>query len=323
MPPDPRLDPEMAAFGRMMEERAAAFPPAPLERPMDPGRAANDALNMTLFDPEPRMAESADRWVAARGRRIFCRVHRPTTDRPLPALIYAHGGGWVWSNVDTHDTLMRAYARASGCAVVGVDYALSPEAAFPQALEEVAGVTRWIAANGADWGLDGSRIGLGGDSAGGNLALGAALMLRQSDPGLVLRGLLLNYGVFDDSMATHSYAEFAEGYGLTSEKMRFYWHAYAPREADRLSPFCAPVRADLRGLPPCLVHLAELDVLADENRAMARRLREAGVAVEEAEFPGTVHGFLRALGHVAAARQAVARAGTWLARTLGADGPGP
>ncbi|WP_376097434.1 alpha/beta hydrolase [Roseomonas sp. CCTCC AB2023176] len=316
MPADPRLHPEMAAFGRIMEERAAAFPPAVLARPMDPGRAANDALNMTLFTPEPRMAESADRWVLSRGRRVFCRVHRPTTDALLPVLIYAHGGGWVWSNVDTHDTLMRAYAKGAGCAVLGVDYALSPEATFPQAPEEIAGVVRWIARHGGEWGLDGTRIALGGDSAGGNLALGTALLLRQSDPSLALRGLLLNYGVFDDTMATPSYAEFADGYGLTLEKMRFYWDAYAPDLADRLSPYCAPIRADLRGLPPCLLHIAELDVLRDESRAMAGRLREAGVAVEEELFPGTVHGFLRALDHVAPARDAVAKAGAWLRRTL-------
>ncbi|WP_338663578.1 alpha/beta hydrolase [Pararoseomonas sp. SCSIO 73927] len=315
MPQDPRLDPEMAAFTAMMNERAAGYPPQRLERPLDASRAVNDALNMTLFSPEPRMAESADRWVLANGRRVLCRLHRPRTDTALPVLVYLHGGGWVWNSVDTHDPLMRRYAEGSGCAVIGPDYALSPEAAFPQALEEMAAVVRWLAAHGAKWGLDPSRIVLGGDSAGANLALGAALLLRQSDPGLVLRGLLLNYGVFDDRMASASYAEFAEGYGLTAERMRFYWDCYAPRPADRASPFAAPIRADLRGLPPCLVHIAELDVLADENRDMVRALRGAGVGVEEATFPGTLHGFLRARDHVAAARRSIAAASDWLRRT--------
>ncbi|WP_426959714.1 alpha/beta hydrolase [Muricoccus radiodurans] len=314
MPQDPRLDPEMAAFTTMMEGRAANFPPQRLERPLDASRAANDALNMTLFNPEPRVAESTDRWLGVRGRRILCRLHRPSTGGPLPVLIYLHGGGWVWNSVDTHDTLMRRYATGSGAAVIGPDYALSPEAAFPQALEEMAGVVRWVAAKGAEWGLDGTRIVLGGDSAGANLALGAALLLRQSDPGLRLSGLLLNYGVFDDRMATPSYAEFAEGYGLTREKMRFYWDCYTPDPTDRMSPYAAPARADLRGLPPCLIHIAELDVLADENRAMAVALRQAGVAVEEGTFPGTVHGFLRAADHVSAARRAVDSAAAWLRR---------
>jgi acetyl esterase len=276
----------------------------------------NDALNMTLSSPEPRMEESAEKWLPIRGRRLLCRLHRPRTDARLPVLIYLHGGGWVWNSIDTHDPLMRSYAAGAGCAVIGPDYALSPEAAFPQALEEVAAVARWVAAYGAEWGLDGARIVLGGDSAGANLALGAALLLRQSDPMLQLRGLLLNYGVFDDRMATPSYAEFADGFGLTREKMRFYWDCYAPNPADRFSPFAAPARADLRGLPPCLIQIAELDVLADENRHMAAALRAAGVSVEDETFPGTVHGFLRARDHVPAARRAIDAASAWLKRTV-------
>jgi acetyl esterase len=306
----------MAAFTDMMASRAAGLPPQRLERPLDASRAVNDALNMTLSSPEPRMEESAEKWLPIRGRRLLCRLHRPRTDARLPVLIYLHGGGWVWNSIDTHDPLMRSYAAGAGCAVVGPDYALSPEAAFPQALEEVAAVARWVAAHGAEWGLDGTRIVLGGDSAGANLALGAALLLRQSDPMLQLRGLLLNYGVFDDRMATPSYAEFADGYGLTREKMRFYWDCYAPNPADRLSPFAAPARADLRGLPSCLIQIAELDVLSDENRDMAAALRAAGVSVEDETFPGTVHGFLRARDHVPAAQRAIDAASAWLKRTV-------
>jgi acetyl esterase len=316
MPQDPRLDPAMAAFTDMMASRAAGLPPQRLERPLDASRAVNDALNMTLSSPEPRIEESAEKWLPIRGRRLLCRLHRPRTDARLPVLIYLHGGGWVWNSIDTHDPLMRSYAAGAGSAVIGPDYALSPEAAFPQALEEVAAVARWVAAHGAEWGLDGTRIVLGGDSAGANLALGTALLLRQSDPTLQLRGLLLNYGVFDDRMATPSYAEFADGYGLTREKMRFYWDCYAPNPADRLSPFAAPARADLRGLPPCLIQIAELDVLADENRDMAAALRAAGVSVEDETFPGTVHGFLRARDHVPAARRAIDAASAWLKRTV-------
>ncbi|WP_159347958.1 alpha/beta hydrolase [Roseomonas harenae] len=316
MPQDPRLDPAMAAFTDMMATRAAGLPPQRLERPLDASRAVNDALNMTLSSPKPRMEESAEKWLPVRGRRLLCRLHRPRTDARLPVLIYLHGGGWVWNSIDTHDPLMRSYAAGAGCAVIGPDYALSPEAAFPQALEEVAAVARWVAAHGAEWGLDGTRIVLGGDSAGANLALGTALLLRQSDPTLQLRGLLLNYGVFDDRMATPSYAEFADGYGLTREKMRFYWDCYAPNPADRLSPFAAPARADLRGLPPCLIQIAELDVLSDENRDMAAALRAAGVSVEDETFPGTVHGFLRARDHVPAARRAIDAASAWLKRTV-------
>jgi acetyl esterase len=209
---------------------------------------------------------------------------------------------------------MRAYAAAAGCAAVGPDYALSPEAPFPQALEECAAVVRWVAEHGADWGLDPTRIVVGGDSAGGNLAMATALLLRETDPDLTLRGLLLNYGVFDSRTDTPAYLEFATGHTLTREKMEFYWRAYCPREADRLHPLAAPSRADVTGLPPCLLHVAELDVLSGENHAMEARLRAAGVDVEATTFPGVLHGFLRSIGHVAKADQAVAEAGAWLQR---------
>ena len=313
-----RWDPEMRAFTAMMEERARAFPPVVLGMPMDQARAANDGPGLALAAAGgPRMAESRTDWLAIRGRRLACRVHLPTPDRPLPVMVYIHGGGWVWGSIDTHDHIMRAYAAAAGCAVVGPDYALSPEAPFPQALEECAAVVRWVAQHGAAWGLDPARIVVGGDSAGGNLAMATALLLRETDPALALRGLLLNYGVFDSRTDTASYDEFATGHTLTREKMEFYWRAYAPREADRLHPLAAPLRADLAGLPPCLLHVAELDVLAAENHAMEARLRAAGVAVEATTFPGLLHGFLRAIGHVGQADRAVAEAGGWLRRRLG------
>jgi acetyl esterase len=314
---DPRLDPEMRAFNAMMEERATRQPPITLTFPFDRPRALTEALNLPLSEGGPAMAESVDRWLPIRGRRLLCRFHRPAgaAPGPLPVLVYLHGGGWVWNSIDTHDRLMREYAAAAGCAVLGPDYALSPEAVFPQAAEECAAVLRWVAAHGAEWGLDTGRIVLGGDSAGGNLAMGAALLLRDADgalpPGLL--GLLLNYGVFDSRLDTPSYREFTTGYGLTRERMAFYWSVYAPREADRAHPYAAPLRArDLSGLPPSLLQVAELDVLASESLAMAARLREAGVAVTETVFPGTVHGFLRAVGHVGAAQRAVAEAGAWL-----------
>ncbi|WP_203074187.1 alpha/beta hydrolase [Falsiroseomonas ponticola] len=314
--PDPRWDPEMLAFNQLMEAEGAKLPPITLTLPLDEARATTEALNIPLAAGGPAMAESADRWLPIRGRRLQCRLHKPVAAAGLPVLVYIHGGGFVWNSIDTHDRLMREYAAAGGCAVIGPDYALSPEAAFPQALEECAAVVRWVVRHGAEWGLDPARIVVGGDSAGANLAMGVALLLRETDPALKLRGLLLNYGVFDADLDTPTYREFAEGYFLTREKMRFYFDCYLPRHADRLNPLASPLRADLRGLPPCLLHIAELDVLASENHAMGDALRAAGVAVDQAVFPGTAHGFLRSLNHVAAARRAASEGGAWLARVL-------
>jgi acetyl esterase len=313
-----RWDVEMLQFQREADEYAKNFPPVEVTIPLDPHRAVNDRLALRLAAGGPVMAETVDRWVAARGRRILCRVYRPRTDRKLPALVYFHGGGWVWSSVDTHDRLAREYAAAGEVAVVSVDYALSPEARFPQALEECAAVTRHVAAHGAEWGLDASRLLVGGDSAGGNLALASALLLRDT-AGPTLRGILAVYPVCDSALDTASYQEFAAGYGLTPERMAFYWSVYAPHTADRLHPLAAPLRADLAGLPPVLVHLAELDVLRSEGEALAAKLGSAGVPVELEIFPGVVHGFLRATASVGKARSAVEQAGAWLRRQAAAS----
>jgi acetyl esterase len=308
-----RWDPEMLAFQQEADAFAANYPPIRLELPLDPHRAVNDLLNLRTAEGGPEMAETTERWVAARGRRIFCRVYHPRVDRPLPTLVYFHGGGWVWASVDTHDRLVREYAAAGEVAVVSVDYALSPEAKFPQALEECAAVVRHVAEHGAAWGLDTDRILLGGDSAGGNLALATALFLRDTN-GPKLDGILAAYPVCDSGLDTASYDEFGSGYGLTREKMAFYWSVYLPHAADRHHPLAAPLRADLTGLPPVLVHLAELDVLRSEGEMLAARLREAAVPVELETFTGVTHGFLRATGGVQKARDAVARAGAWMRR---------
>jgi len=305
-------DPEMAAFTAAGEAEAKNYPPIRLEIPLEPHRRVNDALSLRTAAGGPAMAETTDRWVAARGRRIYCRVYRPVTDRTLPVLVWFHGGGWVWASVDTHDRLCREYAAAAGVAVVSVDYALSPEAKFPQAIEECAAVVRHVANHGSDWGLDGSRILLGGDSAGGNLCLATALLLRDQG-GPALRGLVAYYPVCDSRFDTESYQQFgAGGYGLNKERMAFYWSVYATHEGDRSHPLAAVLRADPRGLPPVLVHLAELDVLRSEGEALIGKLREAGVPVEAETFKGLVHGFVRASEFVGQSRTAMANAVGWM-----------
>ncbi|MGO9998627.1 MAG: alpha/beta hydrolase [Acetobacteraceae bacterium] len=308
-----RWDPEMLTYQAAAEAIAAKFPPVKLEIPLEPHRAVNDAISLARGARGPEMAETTERWVAARGRRIYCRVYRPRTDRPLPVVVYVHGGGWVWGSVDTHDSAARSLAAAGDVAVVSVDYALSPEAKFPQALEECAAVVRYVASDGATWDLDPTRILLAGDSAGGNLALATALLLRD-DGGPKISGIATAYPVCDSRFETASYQEFATGHVLTREKMAFYWSVYLPHEADRSHPLAAPLRADLTGLPPVLIQLAELDVLRSEGEALAARLREAAVPVELEIYQGVLHGFLRATDSVQKARDAVAKAGAWLRR---------
>ncbi len=310
-----RWDPEMLAFHKEGEIAAASYPPIKIELPFGPQRAVNDALSMRNATGGPIPAETIDRWIPAEGRRVFCRVFRPSTDTPTPVMIYFHGGGWVWSSVDTHDRVAREFCAAAEIAIVSVDYSLSPEAKFPRALNECVESIRYIAGHGRDWGLDATQILVGGDSAGGNLALGAAIQLR--DQGLVsLKGLLLAYPVCDSNFDRLSYREFATGHGLTRDRMIAYWNLYAERSHDLQHPLAAPLKADLKGLPPTLVLLAELDVLRSEGEALAAKLRQSGVETELDIVKGVIHGFLRASGRVSKSRDAFARAGKWMEQTL-------
>lgn len=311
-----RFDPEMLAFQAARDADAAQYPPLQVGFPFEPQRAVNDALNLITAQGGPVPAEMRDGWVAARGRRIFCRLYRPSAAKNLPLVVYFHGGGWVWSSVDTHDRLAREICTGSGMAVLSVDYALSPEAKFPQAMLECAAVTEYAAGAGAaEWGIDPARLFVAGDSAGANLALATALALRDRK-GPALTGIVAFYPVCDADFTRPSYRDFATGYGLSRERMEFYWNVYVPHEADRSHPLAAPLHADLAGLPPVLVQLAELDVLRSEGEALVEKLRAAGVAVSHETFAGVVHGFLRATSGVAKARKAVAGACDFLRAQL-------
>jgi acetyl esterase len=307
-----RVDPELAAFSRDVGQDMAKFPPVRMEVPYEPHRRTVDAIAIKATIGGPAMAETTDRWIAARGRRILCRLYRPRVDATLPVMVHFHGGGWLQSSIDTHDRLAREYGAAGDVAVVSVDYALSPEAKFPQALEECAAVVRHLAEHGSEWNVDGSRILLGGDSVGGNLALTVALLLRDTN-GPPIKGILGIYPVCDSRLDTPSYQSFgAGGFGLTLEQMKFVWDHYVPHEIDRLHPLAAPLRADLRGLPPVFLVLPEMDVLRSEGDALAVKLAAAGVPVQTEVIEGMVHGFLRACGTVQKARDTLELIGGWL-----------
>lgn len=228
----------------------------------------------------------------------------------LPAVVYTHGGGWVLGNFGTHHRLVRDLAAQSGAAIVFVNFTPSPEARYPVALEQVYGALEWVAARGAELGLDGSRLAVAGDSVGGNMTAAATLLAKQrGGPSIRLQALL--YPVTDAGFDTGSYAQFAGGPWLTRAAMRWFWDAYAPDLAVRAEPSASPLRSSpdqLAGLPPALVITAEADVLRDEGEAYARKLREAGVDVTAVRYAGVFHDFmmLNALAGTNAARAATA-----------------
>jgi acetyl esterase len=309
-----RWDPEMRAARQKQDEAAAKLPPVLLTEPLGPHRAVSEQLAMMWGEGGPRMADSREHWLAVRWRRVLCRVHKPSTDAALPALLWFHGGGWVFHSIDTHDRLAREYAAASGIAVVLVDYPLAPETRFPGAVLDCTEVVRALAT--ADWGLDASRLVLGGDSSGGNIAFATALALRDSG-GPALRGILALYPVTDADFTSPSYRAFADGYGLTTPAMQAYWDIYVRDPADRLNPLAAPLRGDLTGLPPTLIQLAELDVLHSDGERMAQKMQAAGVPVTLETYKGMLHGFMRLMDAVTGARTAIASASKWLRQVTG------
>jgi acetyl esterase len=297
------LHPEIRAFrdfilGGYAEQGAA--------RDRDHRRQIAEAVRAPLQVGGPVMART-DR-VTAGGRRLV--IHRPVEgDDALPVLVYLHGGGWVLFSIDTHDRLMREYAARSGFAVLGVDYSLSPEAAYPQALNDTDAAIDWLEAEGAAFGLDASRWLIGGDSAGANLSLGTTL--RRRDRGQSLpRGMVLNYGAFDD-LRRGSHDRYGDDrYMLTPDEMTEFWADYAEGRFD--DPYVRPLPADLTGLPPAHLCIAACDILADENRELAARLTAGGVPTDAREYAGASHSFLEASATSSLARDALDTAAAWM-----------
>jgi acetyl esterase len=231
---------------------------------------------------------------------VPCRLYARTADAPV--LVYAHGGGWCYGSIETVDRFCRRVADRSGCAVLSVGYRLAPEHVFPAAPDDLETVLRYVRREGAGLGVDPSRLAIGGDSAGGQLATVAAR--RQRDAATPLDHQVLIYPAIDPMTASESYDELGE-YGLDRASMRLAWETFVPEPELRYSPDVAPLAvADLAGMPPTLLITAEYDVLRDEGADYADALIAAGVPVVHTRYLGMNHGFARKLALFDAARAA-------------------
>jgi acetyl esterase len=285
MPLDPQVQDYLTKLAALGLDPMAALSPRT-------ARAMMEAETRTLGE-SPAVGRVVDRSIPGPAGEIRIRITAPEGDGPFPALVYFHGGGWVVGSIATHDALARSITSAAHLAVVSVDYRLAPEHRYPAAVEDAFAATAWVAANGASVGIDPARIGVAGDSAGGNLAAVVALMARdQGGPRLAYQ--LLIYPITNDDLDTPSYRDYSTGYMLTREAMKWYWDQYVQDVSKRAEPYVSPLRAlDLSGLPPALVVTAEYDVLRDEGEAYAARLQEADVPARWLRYRGLIHGFLR------------------------------
>lgn len=280
------LDPQIAD---LIETLDSGFPAV---HTMTGAQARAAIRDRFVPNPQPELvAAVSEHQVPVDGGCIDVRVYRPKTAGPLPMLVYAHGGGFVFCDLDSHDGLCRNLANLIPAVVVSVGYRLAPEHRWPTAAEDLYAALNWAVERAANWGADPSRVALGGDSAGGNLAAVATLMAR--DRGAPALGAqLLLYPVIAADFDTSSYRMFGRGFYNPRPALQWYWDQYVPTVGDREHPYACPLRAELGGLPPAVVVLAGHDPLRDEGTAYVDALQAAGVPTTRCSFEGGVHGFM-------------------------------
>jgi acetyl esterase len=297
------IDPEIA---RLLE--AAPPLPARSDMPIAEARAEMEERSRFWNRQIPDLPRVEELSIDGPGGPLRARLMVPEAAAEVPLVVYFHGGGWTLGSIDSHHGMMRRLAKEAGAAVLGVDYRLAPEAPFPGPLDDCLATIEY--ARGVDTeGVDPSRLVLGGDSAGANLALGALLTLRDRGDLDDIKGGALFYGCYADMNDTASHRAFGDGrFRLGTAEMDWFWGNYLG-EQGRGHAYAEPLNADLHGLPSLFLNCGSIDPLLDDSLALVARLREAGVEHDYREYPGLVHGFLQMTLDVAAARAALAEAG--------------
>ena len=251
---------------------------------------------------------------------LTLRLYRPTTAPTHPVCLFFHGGGFMFGNLETHDSLCRALAARSGVALVAVDFRLSPDHKFPAALEDCLAATQWVVDHAAELGVDSQSFAVAGESSGGNLAAGVALRLRGRNVTPALQ--LLLYPLVDMEPGGASYDQFANGFLLTAKRTQHYINSYLRSSQDKADPSASPLRDPTPSLtPPTFLLTAGLDLSWSSAREYGERLRAANVPVESIHFEGWPHGFLF-WGHPEGSLRAIDAAADALSRALSLR-PGP
>ena len=285
------LDPQCQALIDLVNQAGGA----PFDAPdVETAREAYRKSIALYSHPTPELAEVSDRVIAnVDNEPLALRIYTPHHTGPYGVLVFFHGGGWAVGDLDTHDHVCRYLSGHAGIKVVAVDYRLAPEHPFPAAFDDCVHATLWVHTNAADLNIDPQRIGVGGDSAGGNLAAACALSLREHES-LRLKHQLLIYPACDFTAKHPSMEENAEGFLLTTSAMHEFINWYVPNESQRSDQRASPQHARSHNdLPSAHVITAGYDPLRDEGRHYADTLRAAGVPTEYQCYTGMVHGFLR------------------------------
>ena len=317
-------DPEMAAVLRVMigsdPKPFYELPPKLARRHPTPA----DAVKLLLkergesTDPEP-VGDVDDRTIDGPDGDIDIRVYTParaSADALLPIVFYVHGGGWVIADLDTYDASCRALCNNAGAIVVSSHYRQAPEDKFPAAHEDTYAAYRWTVQNARELGGDPARVGIVGESAGGNMAAAICYNAKREGVPLPLHQVLV-YPIAGYDTNTESYREMAEAVPLNKPAMEWFFEQYLRSPEDGQTPAIAPALADLAGLPPATIINAELDPLRTDGELLAQRFREAGVEVTQRTFDGVTHEFFGMTPVLAKAREAQAMAADALRRAWG------
>jgi len=283
------LDPQCLAIVDAAAEHGSVFD----ARTADEARALYTASTAAFAPKTPALKKVEDRTIPGPAGPVPVRLYTPEAVGTLPILVYFHGGGWVFGDLESHNAMCRIAAHEADCLVVAVHYRLAPEHKFPAGLEDCIAATRWCAEHGSEIGGDPARLAVGGDSAGGNLAAAVAQAARNSGgPKLAMQWLI--YPAVDFTADNASLRENAEGYLLTKAAIDWTMKQYVTNPSEARDPRASPGLArDLAGLPPALVQTAEFDPLRDEGEAYGQALKVAGVPTEIIRYDGVVHGFMR------------------------------
>jgi acetyl esterase/lipase len=299
----PWIDPELVAAGRLLQSHGLVAPDR-TQAPLSEVRAAVDRIGAFLGEGSVPLRRERDVSLPGPHGQVPCRLYLPDdTERP-PLIIYAHGGGFMQGSLPSWDAMLRELVRQSGVAALSVDYKLSPEHRFPVAFEEIVAVIRLAAREGTEFGIDPKRLAVGGDSAGANLALAAAVALRDGGE-RALGFMLLIYGCFSTDTESQSWQRFGRGAGLSQTQMRWIWETYLEQPEQQRDWRAAPILANLADLPAAHLIVGNLDPLLDDSHRLADALTRAGVPCELKVYDGLNHGFIRYGRLIAAARRAV------------------
>ena len=269
--------------------------PPPPGQTIEENRAAWTEYSQKLSEPAPADMTVFDRAIPTPGRDVPVRVYHPAGSRALRAcIVYMHGGGFMKGDLDSSDSIAWGFAEQTGASVISIDYQLAPEHPYPAAFDDCYGVLTWLADNGGEVDVDGSRIAVAGDSAGGNLSAALCLAARdRAGPRITAQALVYpGTGLEQDQ---GSYIENAHGPGLTTAGTMQYRDWYLPHDTATTDPYARPIMAeDFANLPPAHVHSAEIDPIRDDGRVFASKLALAGNLVTYREAKGMIHGFMRA-----------------------------